>query len=286
MIALVAVLLSGCEVPARWAEDTPELPGLADLLQEAADSLPGIPRSSGQSGGSGAPASIPDNPRPDAARNIPASVSGIPAGARFVASSRGSVYYWVGCDSWRSLSAGNRRWFQNATEAEAAGFQPSTARGCQDPDLAAAATPVETGFCTVTRIVDGDTLTCAEGAARIRLLLVDTPELAQGPTGSSARLALEQILPPGTPARVELDRDPYDRYGRILAYLYTPDDRMVNEELARSGYAVVLLIAPNNRYERRMITAVEEARTAGRGLWATGGFTCEPALFRAGECRP
>ncbi len=43
---------------------------------------------------------------------------------------------------------------------------------------------------------------------------------------------------------------------------------MLNEELVRQGYAMVLTIPPNVWYADRFLQAQEEARTAGRGLWA------------------
>jgi len=206
----------------------------------------------------------------------------VPGG--FVASSRGEVYYWAGCDNWRSIPDTNQLRFATAAEAEDAGYRPSTARGCQSPEVLAGESPAETGSCTVVRIADGDTVLCQEAAARIRLLLVDAPEAAQRPQGETARLALEQLLPPGSVARVELDEQPRDQYGRILAYLYTPDGRMVNEAMARAGYSTLIVVRPNVRHRQRIEAAVEEAEEAGRGLWREGFFECSPRQFRAGDC--
>src|SRR5690606_5855359 len=61
---------------------------------------------------------------------------------RFVASSRGQVYYWKGCDNWKRLNQANLRWFDSPEEAENAGYRPSQARGCapqSDTALIAAA---------------------------------------------------------------------------------------------------------------------------------------------------
>ena len=44
-----------------------------------------------------------------------------PEGARYVASTHGEVYYWIGCDAWKRLAEGNRIYFPSAAEAEAAG---------------------------------------------------------------------------------------------------------------------------------------------------------------------
>ena len=53
--------------------------------------------------------------------------------------------------------------------------------------------------------IDGDTVVCA-GGERVRLLLIDTPELSQAPFGRLARAALLRLLPPGTAARLDLEQ--------------------------------------------------------------------------------
>ncbi|MQA91441.1 MAG: hypothetical protein GEU90_14645 [Gemmatimonas sp.] len=202
----------------------------------------------------------------------------------YVASVRGEVFYWVGCDGWRSLSPGNLRGFASAADARAAGYRPSRARGCSGPAETAGHGPTETGTCTVVRIVDGDTLVCREADERVRLLLIDAPEMGQGEFGERARAALERIVPPGTVATVELDLQQRDRYGRLLVYLYSPGGEMVNAALARAGYVVAAVIPPNVRHVDRIRVEIEAARQAGRGLWSGSAFDCSPAEHRAGRC--
>lgn len=137
--------------------------------------------------------------------------------------------------------------------------------------------------CVVQRIVDGDTLVC-EGGERVRLLLIDAPELSQGEPGAVARRALLSLAPRGTPLRLELDVQERDRYGRILAYLWLDDGRMVNEELLRQGVAVVAVYPPNVRHVDRLRATMREAQEAGSGLWATPAFQCSPRDHRAGRC--
>lgn len=48
----------------------------------------------------------------------------------WVASSRGSVYYRTGCSGGNGLAAQNRIYFETETEAQAAGYRRSSARGC------------------------------------------------------------------------------------------------------------------------------------------------------------
>src|SRR5262245_66537805 len=72
----------------------------------------------------------------------------------------------------------------------------------------------------VARVVDGDTLTLAEGPT-VRLLLVDAPESTggqrecYGPEASAALRALAE----GQPVALTYDEACADRYGRLLAYV-------------------------------------------------------------------
>ncbi len=51
----------------------------------------------------------------------------IPAGAAFVASASGSVYYWVGSSSWHRIPPLERVWFPTEEAAREAGYRPSNA---------------------------------------------------------------------------------------------------------------------------------------------------------------
>src|SRR5690606_26562279 len=114
-----------------------------------------------------------------------------PAEAQFAASSRGHVYYWIGCDNWKRLSARNLRFFRTAGEAERAGYEPSRARGCAPQLETSPITPTPNGSaaCTVQRIIDGDTFVC-DGGSRVRLLIADAPEVGQSVYADSATLLL------------------------------------------------------------------------------------------------
>jgi micrococcal nuclease len=151
-------------------------------------------------------------------------------------------------------------------------------RGAAEPATTSAASA-----CTVARVVDGDTLVCDDGI-RVRLLLIDAPELSQAPFGEAAKTRLEELAGVGTVLRVEEDVRRLDPYGRLLAYLWLADGRMVNEELLRSGVAVVSVYPPNVRHVERLRAAVDSARAVQAGLWATDAFDCEPRDHRAGRC--
>lgn len=137
--------------------------------------------------------------------------------------------------------------------------------------------------CRVDRVVDGDTFYCADGR-KVRLIGVDTPELAQRPEGRRAWDALRRLLPRGRVVRLELDVAARDRYGRTLAYVWA-GDRLVNETMVRDGWAVLYTVPPNVRYVRRFERAQEQARAGRAGLWEQGGLNCAPSDFRQGRCR-
>lgn len=138
--------------------------------------------------------------------------------------------------------------------------------------------------CTITRVSDGDSLVC-DPVGRIRLLLIDSPELSNGEIGREAHAALSGIAPVGTEVVAETDVRVRDQFGRVLAYLFLPDGAMVNERMAASGYATTLVYPPNVKYAERIRAAVAKARETKEGLWAAGGFECSPRDYRAGRCR-
>ena len=131
---------------------------------------------------------------------------------------------------------------------------------------------------------DGDSVVC-DPLGRVRLLLIDAPEMSDRELGGEARNELLAIMPVGTRVVAETDVRVTDQYGRVLAYLFLAGGRMVNERMAESGYVTALVYPPNVKYVERIRAAVAHARSAKRGLWNTGGFDCSPRDYRAGRCR-
>lgn len=140
----------------------------------------------------------------------------------------------------------------------------------------------ETVPCTVTRIVDGDTVEC-DGAHRVRLIGMDTPEANQPPFGTEAAAALTAMLPVGSTVQLEPDVEPRDRYNRVLAYVWA-GRILINWRMVREGWAVLLTYAPNVQYVDAFTDAERRAREEGRGLWANGGFDCRPVDRRGRRC--
>lgn len=126
---------------------------------------------------------------------------------------------------------------------------------------------------TVVRVVDGDTVHVRLGdrVEKVRYIGVNTPEVhhprkGEEPGGREAA-AVNRALVEGRRVRLELDVQPRDRYGRLLAYVWI-GDLMVNAELVRRGYAQVMTVPPNVRHQQLFIALQRDARTANRGLWA------------------
>jgi len=125
---------------------------------------------------------------------------------------------------------------------------------------------------TVVRIVDGDTIHVRIGGRveKVRYIGVNTPEVhhptkGEEPGGREAA-EVNRRLVEGQAVRLELDVQERDRYGRLLAYVWI-GDLMINAELVRLGYAQVMTIPPNVRYQEVFLKLQREAREAGRGLW-------------------
>jgi len=125
---------------------------------------------------------------------------------------------------------------------------------------------------TVVRVVDGDTIHVRIGARveKVRYIGVNTPEVhhptkGEEPGGREAAQVNRRLVE-GQAIRLELDVQERDRYGRLLAYVWV-GDLMINAELVRLGYAQVMTIPPNVRYQEVFLKLQREAREAGRGLW-------------------
>jgi len=166
-----------------------------------------------------------------------------------------------------------------AAHASAAGGPP-----CAPPPRPEGLVPA-----VVRRVVDGDTVIVRladRGQESVRLIGVDSPELHESAKlardaartgrdaatiqalGRRAARVTAAMLPPGRRVGLELDVEPRDREGRLLAYVWREDATLVNLALLDAGYARLLTIPPNVRHADRFRACLADARAARRGLWA------------------
>ena len=135
------------------------------------------------------------------------------------------------------------------------------------PTATPAAGPTQPGdleTATVAAVIDGDTIELTNGR-RVRYIGINTPERDQ-PYYNEAREANQRLVG-GKQVQLERDLDSFDQYGRILAYVWV-DGVMANQEIVKQGFANAFTVPPNVRYEAQIRAAEQEAREAGRGLWA------------------
>ncbi len=127
--------------------------------------------------------------------------------------------------------------------------------------------------CYVTSVIDGDTFRCRLRGRieKIRLIGVNTPEVHHPRKGvefygKEAQAFARRVLT-GKQVGLEYDVQLRDRYGRILAYVYLPSGDMFNALLVKEGYAQVMTVPPNVKYQELFLRLEREAREEGRGLW-------------------
>ncbi len=150
-------------------------------------------------------------------------------------------------------------------------------------DVSSVAAPDGAQEVTVERVVDGDTLLVSgqqgsvlpsAGEHRVRLLLVDTPEV-DGPEaeeeclGPEASAFTSGLLPAGSTLLLAADEDVRDRYDRLLAYAWTPDGVFVNEAVVANGYAYTVMYPPNDEHVEVVGDAEQRARQARLGVWGS-----------------
>ncbi len=147
---------------------------------------------------------------------------------------------------------------------------------------------------TVVKVIDGDTLdVLVDGRKRrIRLIGVDTSELHESDKlirdakrsscteadlqelGAQATQFVSRLLSPGDSFRLEYGRRRYDDYQRLLAFVWLPDGRLLNELLLCEGYAQARLhYVFRSDYRGRFQQCGQQAQAAGKGLWSAGCWT-------------
>ncbi len=156
----------------------------------------------------------------------------------------------------------------------------------------------------VVKVVDGDTIIVAIPQVvfnnrkklknirfNVRLIGIDTPESKLNrrskiqseqskkdirtiiKLGKEAKAFTQNLLRKKGKKRafktvfLEFDIQPQDRYGRLLAYVWLPDGRMLNETIICSGYAYPLSIPPNIKYREKFLRCFKKAREEEKGLW-------------------
>lgn len=133
----------------------------------------------------------------------------------------------------------------------------------------------------VTKVVDGDTLTISKDglSVTLRLIGIDTPETVHPSKpvecfGTEASNKAKSLLS-GKYITLETDdsQGTYDKYQRMLAYVYLPDGTMFNKYMISEGYAYEYTYGTPYKYQSEFKQAQSSAKQNKKGLWADG--VCE-----------
>lgn len=126
----------------------------------------------------------------------------------------------------------------------------------------------------VEQVLDGDTARfLVDGKSEaVRYIGIDTPEMnygegAPGCFAPEAKRFNEELLDRNDRVRLVFDEEKRDRYGRLLAYVYS-GSTLLQAELLKGGYASTIEVPPNTSRAGEFNRLEDQARQSGRGLWS------------------
>jgi len=136
--------------------------------------------------------------------------------------------------------------------------------------------PVNTVAAKVLRVVDGDTIHVSlnNKDITIRMIGIDTPETVdpRKPVqcfGKEASNHAHQLLDGAT---VYLEQDSsqgdYDKYNRLLSYIWMSDGRLFNQVMIAEGYAFEYTYNLPYKYQSQFKDDQHNAQSQQLGLWA------------------
>lgn len=136
-------------------------------------------------------------------------------------------------------------------------------QSCPEPDI--------DDHAEIRHVHDGDTIHLKDGR-KLRLIGINTPELARDqkpaePYAADARQALASLFKADDTIALFYGEDKKDRYGRVLAHVFTHDGRNVQQVLLQQGMALAIHHPPNTRYTDCYIAAETRARCDRSGIW-------------------
>ena len=133
-------------------------------------------------------------------------------------------------------------------------------------------------------VYDGDTVEIEfpDGQRRkVRLIGIDSPETGHSDehvqllAQLSRRFAFYYLY--RKQVTVEYDWEREDKYGRLLAYLWTEKNGLFNEFILEEGFASAYLRFPfKDEYRQRFIRAEKSARISNMGLWREEPYPMVP----------
>ena len=126
---------------------------------------------------------------------------------------------------------------------------------------------------TIIEVVDGDTVK-TDGNETLRLLHVNTPEKGEK-CYQEAKDRLKELVENKT-VWLERDMEDEDKYHRKLRYIFLSENTdpqnyegFVNLMIVREGYASLLMIEPNMKYQKVFELAINDASQEEGCIWGS-----------------
>src|SRR5208283_3675698 len=141
----------------------------------------------------------------------------------------------------------------------------------------------------VTEVIDGDTVSIKVRSfigiplkmEQVKLIGIDAPDLKQEPWGRLTKKHLKKLINDSSwVVNVELDMEQRDRHGRLLAYLWTKNGRLINEMMLEDGFVFLHALPPNVKHLEQLASAQKMAQLHKRGVWGKDGLKKSPSEWR------
>lgn len=139
--------------------------------------------------------------------------------------------------------------------------------------LASCPRPVWDKTVTLAKINDGDTVTLSNGRL-VRFIGINTPEINHAsltrsePFALEARALLTRHIKKGDKLHLLFDKTKTDRYGRLLAYVYSKTGKNLSLLQLQAGFAQHWVIGKNDRFWSCFQKAERQARLRKKGIWS------------------
>jgi len=129
----------------------------------------------------------------------------------------------------------------------------------------------------VVGVIDGDTIEVKiDGVTQqLRYIGIDTPEVGQ-PYFEESDQANRSLLQIGGVVYLEQDVSEVDKFGRLLRYVYLPNETFVNGALVAVGMAFSKAYSPDIKHQGFLNQLEAEAKEAEVGMWETILYTPTP----------
>ncbi len=128
-------------------------------------------------------------------------------------------------------------------------------------------------FANVTRVIDGDTIVI-DGDTHVRLLGINCPETGEKYSKDAKEFLENEIL--NKKVRLEFGLDRFDKYKRLLAYVYLGSEN-VNLELIKKGLANFYFPSGKDKYYNNFKSAWEDCAKEKINL-------CEKSTDKCANC--